>query len=155
VTKGQIPPPGWTPVDKNADSVFSPTTRELGGGKLFLAAKGHKFLLSTEDLGGIHSIGAPIQTYPLYENGFRAARRQSPEENAVESSQLYAEFAQVASRNPMAWNYGKEPATPKLIRTVTKRNRMICLPCKAMRSQNSSHMLRECRSSFNECIQHR
>jgi hypothetical protein len=144
-----MPSPGWTAVDKNADSVFSPTTRELGGGKLFLAAKGHKFLLTSEDLGGIHSIGAPIQTYPLYENGFRAARKQSPEENAVESSQLYAEFAQVASRNPMAWNYGKEPATAELIRTVTKRNRLICLPYKVMWPQNASLILKEFRSSFN------
>jgi hypothetical protein len=85
-------------------------------------------------LGGIHSIGAPIQTYPLYENGFRAARRQSLEENAMESSKLYAEFARVASRNPMAWNYGKEPATPESIRTVTKKNRLICIPCKTVES---------------------
>ncbi|KAF2673609.1 hypothetical protein BT63DRAFT_421745 [Microthyrium microscopicum] len=109
--KGKLPPPGWTPVDKNVDSVFSPTTRELGG-----------------DLGGIHSIGAPIQVYPLYENAFRAARNQSIQENNDESAQLYADFAEVASQNPMAWSYGKPPSTKIEIGTVSKKNRNICFP---------------------------
>jgi hypothetical protein len=42
---------------------------------------------------------------------------------------MYAEFARVAERNPMAWNYGKRAATEEEIRTLTKRNRMICFPC--------------------------
>ena len=86
-------------------------------------------LLRVKDLGGKHSIGAPIQVYPLYENAFRAARKQSIAENAIESSKLYEDFARIASQNPMAWFYGKEPATAESIRTVTQRNRMICFPC--------------------------
>jgi hypothetical protein len=81
------------------------------------------------DLGGIHSIGAPIQVYPLYEHAFRAARKQLPKDNNEESARLYAEFAKVASKNPMAWSYGQPPSTEKFIGTVSKKNRMICSPC--------------------------
>jgi hypothetical protein len=52
------------------------------------------------------------------------------EANMTESSELYAKFAQVAAKNPMAWFYGKEPATAESIRTITKKNRWICSPCK-------------------------
>lgn len=83
-----------------------------------------------QDLGGIHSIGAPIQVYPLYENAFRAKQGQSMDENTKASSELYAEFARIASQNPTSWTYGKEPATEQTIGTVTKKNRMICFPCK-------------------------
>jgi hypothetical protein len=86
-------------------------------------------LISFIDLGGIHSMGAPIQVYPLYENAFREARGQSLADNNKESAQLYAEFAKVAAGNSMAWNYGKPPATEEHIGTVSKRNRMICSPC--------------------------
>jgi hypothetical protein len=81
-------------------------------------------------LGAVHSIGVPIQVYPLYENGFRAARGQSLEENHKESARLYADFAKIAARNEVAWNYGKPPQTEESIASVSKKNRMICLPCK-------------------------
>jgi hypothetical protein len=110
---GKLPPPGWTHVPKDVASVFSPTTRKLG-----------------DDLGGIHSIGAPIQVYPLYENGSRVARGQSIEQNAEESARLYADFAKIAAGNPMAWTYGQPPASEDDIKTISKRNRMICSPCK-------------------------
>jgi hypothetical protein len=100
-------------ITKNVASVFSPTTRELGG-----------------DLGGTHSIGAPIQVYPLYENGYRAAKGQSIEENAEESAKLYADFAKIAAGNPMAWTYGQLPVSENDIKTISKKNRMICSPCK-------------------------
>jgi hypothetical protein len=76
-------------------------------------------------------MGAPIQLYPLYEHGFRQSRNQSPAENHAESVKMYAEFADVASKNPMAWSYGKPAATEAVIGTVSKRNRMICSPCKS------------------------
>lgn len=84
------------------------------------------------DLGGIHSIGAPIHVYPLYENAFRAYRGQSIRENNAESARLYAQFSQVASQNPYSWNYGKPADTAESIGTVSKRNRMICFPCKTV-----------------------
>lgn len=81
------------------------------------------------DIGGMHSIGAPIQVYPLYENAFRAHRGQTPRANDDESAALYAGFAKVAAQHPFAWNYGKPPATKEEIQSVSRRNRMICSPC--------------------------
>lgn len=82
----------------------------------------------TADLGALHDIGAPIQVYPLFENGYRAFRKQSIRDNNRESAKLYGEFAKVAENNPYAWNYGKE-VTEEFIGTVSKKNRMICFPC--------------------------
>ncbi|KAJ5604363.1 Thiolase [Penicillium lagena] len=63
------------------------------------------------------------------DHGFRAHRGQSVSENHEESAFLYANFSQVAARNPYAWNYGHDAETMKSIGTVSKRNRIICLPC--------------------------
>ena len=82
------------------------------------------------DLGTLHSIGLPIHVYPLYENAFRAHRNQSIPANDEESAHLYGGFAKVAEGNSLAWNYGQPTATATDIQTVTKRNRMICFPCK-------------------------
>jgi len=81
------------------------------------------------DLGAAHKIGAPIHVYPLYENANRAYRGQSLQQNNEESSKIYAEFAKVAERNLLAWNYGKPAETEESIGTVTRKNRMICFPC--------------------------
>ena len=107
----KMPPPGWTKPLQDVVSVFSPSDREL-----------------VPSLGGIHSIGAPIHVYPLYENGLRAHLGQSIQQNNKESAQMYAEFAEVAEQNPFAWNYGKPAVTEESIGTVTKRNRLICFP---------------------------
>lgn len=77
----------------------------------------------------MHSIGAPIHVYPLYENAFRAHRQQNLRENNDESAALYAEFAKVAAQNQYSWNYGKSPASKDEIGSVSKKNRMICTPC--------------------------
>lgn len=82
------------------------------------------------DLGTLHSVRLPIHVYPLYENAFRAHRNQSIPANDEESAHLYGDFAKVAEGNSLAWNYGQPAATAIDIRTVTKRNRMICFPCK-------------------------
>jgi hypothetical protein len=86
------------------------------------------------DLGTLHSIGLPTHVYPLYENAFRAHRGQSLQENDEESARLYAGFAEVSERNPLAWNYGQAAATKDEIKTVTPSNRMICYPCKILLS---------------------
>lgn len=109
---GKLPPPGWTKPAKSVQEVFKPSTRNLAA-----------------NVGGIHGIGAPIQIYPLYENAFRAKRGQSLQENNKESAKLYAEFAQVAEKQPYAWNYGQPAATEEFIGTPSKKNRMICSPC--------------------------
>jgi hypothetical protein len=89
----------------------------------------HAYYPFLTDLGTEHSIGLPIHVYPLYENGFRAHRNQSIQENNNKSARMYAQFAKVAEKNPFAWNYGKPAATKETIRTVSKENRMICYPC--------------------------
>ncbi|EMC96860.1 hypothetical protein BAUCODRAFT_576718 [Baudoinia panamericana UAMH 10762] len=107
----RLPPPHWTPVDEEVNSVFSPTTRELKA-----------------NLGAKHGIGNPIQVYPLYENGFRAYRRQSIEDNNVESARLYSQFATVADGNRFAWSYGTPVTNEDGIGAVSGKNRMICFP---------------------------
>lgn len=114
---GVMPPPNWTPVEKPVTQVFAPSVDEM--------AKG---------VGAKHKIGAPIQTYPLFENGLRAQRGQSLEDNNTESAKLYAEFAQVANKNPLAWNFPRNPETEETIGRVSSKNRMICSPCTAARS---------------------
>lgn len=109
---GITEPPGWTTPATSVDNVQLPTTADLG-----------------RDIGGLHSFGAPIHIYPLYETAFRAHRGQTPRENNEESAALYADFAQTAVRNQNSWNHGKPPASNKEIGTVSPRNRIICLPC--------------------------
>lgn len=112
--KHQKLPPGWTEPSDTVGAIFSPTTRAL-----------------KDDIGGIHSIGAPIHVYPLYENGFRAHRNQSIMQNNQESAEMYAQFSRVAAeQNQYAWDYGQPAHTAQDIGTVSKKNRMICLPCK-------------------------
>ncbi|QRD87573.1 hypothetical protein F9C07_2278969 [Aspergillus flavus] len=84
--------------------------------------------LASYDLDGIHSIGLPIQVYPMYENGFRAHRGQSLAENHMESASLYSRFSQVAVTRPYSWNFQSKVETPESIAQVTTKNRMICLP---------------------------
>ncbi|KAE8407113.1 hypothetical protein BDV37DRAFT_291351 [Aspergillus pseudonomiae] len=101
------PPSNWTEV-KDHSSIWERSKRD--------------------DLGTLHSIGLPIQVYPLYEAGLRAHRKQTYDDNHQESAQLYANFAEIAATNPVAWNYGRAPATIDSIATITKKNRMICSP---------------------------
>ncbi|KAI5270850.1 hypothetical protein E4T47_05831 [Aureobasidium subglaciale] len=108
---GVMPPPNWTPVDTPVTQVFAPSTSEM--------AKG---------IGAKHTIGAPIQVYPLFENGLRAQRGQSIEDNNTESAKLYASFAQVANKTPLAWNFPKTAETEETIGRVSSRNRMISFP---------------------------
>ncbi|KAH9879077.1 hypothetical protein J1614_002512 [Plenodomus biglobosus] len=106
----KLPPPGWTVPSEAVDSVFTPTGRDLG-----------------KNMGAIHEIGAPIHVYPLYENAFRAHRKQSVQANHAESARLYADFSKVAEANEYAWNQGKADSE-EVIGTVGEKNRMICFP---------------------------
>lgn len=126
----RLPPPGWTPLSEEVNTVFSPTTRELKPSALPGKWTPPRSGSNKIDLGATHSIGNPIQAYPLFENSFRAHRNQSYAENDAESAEMYAEFAKVAEKNPYAWSYGSPAETKESISKVTKRNRMICLPCK-------------------------
>lgn len=115
---------------------------------------------STADhLGGLgksHEIGVPVQIYPLFENGFRAHTGLSIKENHSESTQLYASFDKVASKNEYAWNYGRDSASSvDRIGKVDGKNRMICFPCRWSRPEAcSSPILTIIRPSSDECFQH-
>ncbi|THW51769.1 hypothetical protein D6D22_00610 [Aureobasidium pullulans] len=95
---GVMPPPNWTPIDTPVTQVFAPSMDEMARG-----------------VGAKHKIGAPIQVYPLFENGLRAQRGQSLEDNNTESAKLYAEFAQVANRTPLAWSFPRTAETEETI----------------------------------------
>lgn len=82
------------------------------------------------DVGTVHSVGLAIHVYPLYENGLRAHRGQTFEENLQESAELYAAFDKTATEHPSSWRYGQPPKTARDIGTVSAKNRMICTPCK-------------------------
>jgi acetyl-CoA acetyltransferase len=133
---GLMPPPNWTPVEKPVTQVFAPSTSEM--------AKG---------IGAKHTIGAPIQVYPLFENGLRAQSGQSLEDNNTESAKLYAEFAQVANKNPLAWSFPRTAETEDTIGRISNRNRMICSPCTAKQNLHPAE-LTSSRSSIDECLQH-
>lgn len=95
-------------------------------------------MLILAGIGSLHSVGLPIHVYPLYENALRAHRGQTIQDNNSESAELYAEFAKVAERNPLAWNYGQPAATQEVIGTVSKKNRMICFPCESSVDSSSA-----------------
>ncbi|KAH0377331.1 hypothetical protein KCU92_g9286, partial [Aureobasidium melanogenum] len=108
---GAMPPPNWTSIEKPVTQVFAPSMSEMARG-----------------IGAKHMIGAPIQVYPLFENGLRAQRGQSMEDNNTESAKLYAQFAQVANKNPLAWSFPRTSETEETIGRVSSKNRMICFP---------------------------
>jgi hypothetical protein len=44
---------------------------------------------------------------------------------------MYADFAKVAAKNPVAWSYGNPTLSEEVIGMASKKNRMISFPCKA------------------------
>lgn len=137
----KLPPPGWTAPSEAVDSVFSPTGRDLGNSTISTLWQSLSSTHDATDLGAIHKIGAPIHVYPLYENAFRAHRSQSLKANHDESARLYADFSKVAETKEFAWNEGRADSE-EMIRTIGKKNRMICYPCKlSLSNQITSHPL--------------
>jgi hypothetical protein len=86
-------------------------------------------ILSPPTFGCSSGAFAPVSYYPLYENGLRAARKQSYAENERESAELYAQFAKTAEKLPASWNFGAPAKTKDEILTVSEKNRMIYYPC--------------------------
>lgn len=107
-----MPPRGWTAPDPNSAPINASDRSRL-----------------TQSVGALHSVGLPIQVYPMYENGFRERYGQSLEQNTQDSAELYAAFDQTAcQRAEYSWRYGETPRDAEAIRTVTDKNRMICAP---------------------------
>jgi acetyl-CoA C-acetyltransferase len=81
----------------------------------------------------------PVQVYPMFETALRAQAGESVEEHQVRISELWARFAEVASRNPYAWVQTAPSAEE--IRTPGPDNRMIGFPYpKYMNSNNDVDM---------------
>ncbi|KAI7759141.1 hypothetical protein LZL87_013346 [Fusarium oxysporum] len=108
---GRLPPPGWTEMSPDA-KLYGPSDPAL-----------------LKDVGASHSIGMPIQVYPLYENAYRKHNQQTFHENHNESAALYAEFDKIACQHPISWRASETPRDIDAIKTITKQNRMICTPC--------------------------
>jgi len=73
-----------------------------------------------------HGAARPIDTYPMIENAFRAARGLSLEAHRRELAEFCGGCAALAARNPYAWfRDGKSAET---IATVTAENRMVSFP---------------------------
>ncbi|KAF4975667.1 hypothetical protein FZEAL_7557 [Fusarium zealandicum] len=107
---GRMPPSGWT-KQKSDDKVYSPSDYSL-----------------VENVGAFHSVGLPIQVYPLYENALRQHKHQTLEENHQESAELYAKFDKIACHHRNSWRAGETPRDAKTIGAVREKNRMICTP---------------------------
>jgi acetyl-CoA C-acetyltransferase len=73
-----------------------------------------------------HWLNAPISTYPLFENAFRAHQGQSVAEHQRQLGDLFAPFTKIAAANPEAW-FPTERSAEELI-TVNDRNRMVGFP---------------------------
>ncbi len=78
------------------------------------------------ELEARHGAARPVETYPLYENAFRAARGLSLAAHRAELGTFAGRCAAIAARNPYAWfRDGKDAAT---LSTVTAENRIIGFP---------------------------
>lgn len=68
----------------------------------------------------------PIDVYPIYENACRHAWGQTFDEGQQESAQIWADFSQVAAKNPAGWF--REPMSAEAINTIGPKNRPIAHP---------------------------
>ncbi|HZP42213.1 MAG TPA: acetyl-CoA acetyltransferase [Candidatus Binatia bacterium] len=100
--------PEWTPPRERTEPLW-------GDGRFGMS-----------DLEIRHGAARPIDTYPLFENAWRAARGLSIAAHRAELAQFGARCAAIAAENPYAWfRDGKSAAE---IDTVTAENRMIGFP---------------------------
>ena len=139
---GNMPPPGWSKPDPTVKPISASDLSLLGQSKWNSAASCRDLLTLDADVGSQHSMGLAIHVYPMYENGLRAHTKQTQQENQKESEELYAAFDEIACNNPYSWRFGETPRDAKSIGTITKRNRMICTPCKTRSSsRREEHIL--------------
>jgi len=96
---------------------------ETGGGALDDRDMGMA-LASPHELA--HGVGIPVQTYPLFENAFRAKLGHSLDRHLLHMGKVMAPFTRVAADNPYAF-YGQAREAAELAR-VGGENPYICLP---------------------------
>jgi acetyl-CoA C-acetyltransferase len=75
---------------------------------------------------GVHGLGYPVNTYPLFENALRARDGRSLADHQKQLGEFFAPFTKVAAANPYAW-FPVERSAEELV-TVTDRNRMVGYP---------------------------
>lgn len=89
-------------------------------------------------LGYAQSYGlvAPVDVYPLYENGLRAKLGQSLEEAQAESGAIWSKFSEVAAANENAWI--RKPVSAADVVTPGESNRPIAFPYTKLQVANSA-----------------
>lgn len=89
-------------------------------------------------LGYAQSYGlvAPVDVYPLYENGLRAKLGQSLEEAQAESGAIWSRFSEVAAANENAWI--RKPVSAADVVTPSDSNRPIAFPYTKLQVANSA-----------------
>lgn len=83
-----------------------------------------------------YGLVAPVDVYPLYENGLRAATGQSLAEAQAESGMIWSLFSEVAAANQHAWI--RRPASAEEILTPSAGNRPLAWPYTKLTVANSS-----------------
>jgi acetyl-CoA C-acetyltransferase len=83
-----------------------------------------------------YGLFTPADVYPFYENGTRAAWKQTLAEAQRETAQIWSGFSKTASENPHAWL--QKPVTADAILERTADNRMISFPYTKLMVANSS-----------------
>lgn len=73
-----------------------------------------------------HGLYFPVNTYPLFENGLRAAKKRSVKDHMAEVGRMFARFSEVAAENPYAWF--PVARTAEEIVTPSEQNRYVGFP---------------------------
>ncbi|HKV04787.1 MAG TPA: acetyl-CoA acetyltransferase [Candidatus Acidoferrales bacterium] len=81
-----------------------------------------------------HNMRAPITIYPLFENAIRGSRRRSVSQQMMAMGALFAGFARVAARNPLAVR--REGYSAERLATVDEENRWIGFPYPRLMNSN-------------------
>ena len=82
-----------------------------------------------------HNLRAAITMYPLFENAIRGARGSSVPDHMNAMGRLFARFAEVAARNPLATR--REGFTPERLATVDEVNRWVGFPYPRFMNSNA------------------
>jgi acetyl-CoA C-acetyltransferase len=81
-----------------------------------------------------HNMRAPITIYPLFENAIRGVRGRSISQHMMAMGTLFAGFARVAARNPLAVR--REGYSAGRLATVDEENRWIGFPYPRLMNSN-------------------
>lgn len=82
--------------------------------------------IATRPVARSLGIREPVQMYPFYEMAWQARQQHSPAQGHVDSSKLWARFAEVAAHNTNAWR--REAPSAQQIAERSDDNRLICWP---------------------------